>query len=181
MKERLNREEPDEAAIWEEVANSIPGGLREWGGDRKLRRLIEHASEWEHVHIGSEALTGRKPLPPPPAPFLVLGEVSVTASARHHFQVTPGGGSTVPGRSVPYRSPTRRAARCPNPPRATLMAEREPEAWETNAAGAFATVGEVAVGALGADRFLVAWPGGEREVVRHDQATQLAHDLAADR
>jgi hypothetical protein len=55
----------------------------------------------------------------------------------------------------------------------------EPAAWETNATGPFLSVGEVAVFALGGDRFRIASPDGEREVAGFDQARKLAHELAA--
>ena len=42
--------------------------------------------------------------------------------------------------------------------------EREPAAWETNAAGPFPSVGEVGVHARGEDRFRLVSPAGEREV-----------------
>ena len=56
--------------------------------------------------------------------------------------------------------------------------DREPAAWETNAAGPFLTIGEVGVYALGQDRFRVVWPGGEREVEGYDEADRLAEQLA---
>jgi hypothetical protein len=69
--EATTANEPDEAAIWEEVVRAHklcarkPDQGKPWGGERKVRRLIEHAQEWEHRHLGSEAITDRKPLPPP--------------------------------------------------------------------------------------------------------------------
>jgi hypothetical protein len=63
--------EPDEAAIWEEVVRAHKLGSRKpagdrpaWGGERKVQHLVAHANEWEHRFPGSEAMTGRKPLPP---------------------------------------------------------------------------------------------------------------------
>jgi hypothetical protein len=56
--------------------------------------------------------------------------------------------------------------------------DREPAAWETNAAGQFLTIGEVAVYALGQDRFRLVWPDGEREVEGYEPAQRLAHELA---
>jgi hypothetical protein len=55
----------------------------------------------------------------------------------------------------------------------------EPEAWQTNAAGAFLMVGGVSVWALGEDRFRVESPNGSQEVEGIDRARQLAHQLAA--
>jgi len=54
---------------------------------------------------------------------------------------------------------------------------REP--WETNATGPFLSVGEVAVFALGGDRYRIVWPRGERQVEGFEQARSLAHELAA--
>jgi hypothetical protein len=56
--------------------------------------------------------------------------------------------------------------------------DREPAAWETNATGPFLSVGEVAVYALGEDRFRVESPEGEREVEEFDPARRLARELA---
>ena len=56
--------------------------------------------------------------------------------------------------------------------------DREPAAWETNAAGPFLGVGEVAVYALGEDRIWLVSPAGEREVEGFELARQLAHELA---
>lgn len=62
------------------------------------------------------------------------------------------------------------------------MRDREPEAWETNAAGPFLTLeraqGAVEVWALGADRFSVRAREREQVVVGFDSARQTAHDLA---
>ncbi len=55
----------------------------------------------------------------------------------------------------------------------------EPAASETNAAGPFLTIGEVAVHALGEQRFRLVTPHGEREVEGFEPARQLAHELAA--
>jgi hypothetical protein len=57
--------------------------------------------------------------------------------------------------------------------------EREPAACETNATGPFLTIGEVAVYALGHERFRLVWPGGEREGEGYSNAEQLADELAA--
>ena len=54
---------------------------------------------------------------------------------------------------------------------------REPAAWETNAPGAFLSVGEVGVYALGEYRFRLVWPDGEREVEGFETARRLAHEL----
>ena len=56
--------------------------------------------------------------------------------------------------------------------------EREPAAWETNAAGPFPSVGEVGVHARGEDRFRLVSPAGERQVEGFEPARQLAHELA---
>ena len=55
----------------------------------------------------------------------------------------------------------------------------EPAAWETNVAGTFLSLGEVAVYALGENRFRLVAPRGEREVEGFEPARQLAHELAA--
>jgi hypothetical protein len=69
--ERTISAEPDEAAIWEEVTRAHKLGSRTpvrgrpaWDGARKIQRFAAHANEWEHQFPGSEASTGRKPLPP---------------------------------------------------------------------------------------------------------------------
>jgi hypothetical protein len=54
----------------------------------------------------------------------------------------------------------------------------EPAAWETSAAGPFLSVGEVAVYALGEDRFRLIAPDGEREVEGFEPARQLAREIA---
>ena len=56
--------------------------------------------------------------------------------------------------------------------------DRQPAPWETNAPGAFLSIGEVDVYALGEDRFRVVRPEGEREIEGFSAARQLAHDLA---
>jgi hypothetical protein len=58
------------------------------------------------------------------------------------------------------------------------MEDRKPEAWQTNAAGPFLTVGSVSVWALGGDRFRVESPDGAREVEGIERARELAHQLA---
>jgi hypothetical protein len=52
--------------------------------------------------------------------------------------------------------------------------DREPEAWETNAAAPFLTIGEVSVRALGNDRFRIESPAGAEEVVGFDEAQRRA-------
>jgi hypothetical protein len=69
------------------------------------------------------------------------------------------------------------APRPPGPLRRAPM-DREPAAWETNATGPFLTIGEVAVYALGHDRFRLVWPDGKREVEGFDEARSHAHELA---
>jgi hypothetical protein len=59
---------------------------------------------------------------------------------------------------------------------------REPEPWETSAPGAFLSMQgarEVAVCALGADRFRVESPDGPQLVDGFDRAQELAHKLAS--
>jgi hypothetical protein len=58
------------------------------------------------------------------------------------------------------------------------MATPEPEAWQTNTAGPFLTIGDVAVWSLGKDRFRVQSPEREQLVEGHDQAVCRAHELA---
>ena len=57
--------------------------------------------------------------------------------------------------------------------------DREPEAWETSAAGPFLTIGEVAMWALGNDRFRIESPAGAEEVQGYEEAERRAHELAA--
>jgi hypothetical protein len=64
------------------------------------------------------------------------------------------------------------------------MPDREPQAWESSAAGPFVTMrrerGTVEVWALGEDRFSVRAPGRDEQiVVGHDTAMQAADALAA--
>jgi hypothetical protein len=59
--------------------------------------------------------------------------------------------------------------------------DREPAAWETNAARTFLSVGEASVSSLGGDRFVVESPSERRTVKGFDPARQLAHGLAAQR
>ena len=58
--------------------------------------------------------------------------------------------------------------------------EREPEAWETSAAGPFLTIGAVSVWALGNDRFRIESPAGDEEVVGFEEARRRARELADD-
>jgi hypothetical protein len=60
------------------------------------------------------------------------------------------------------------------------MEDRKPEAWMTNAPGAFLSVGDTAVWTLGGDRFRIETPHGAREVDGFDRARELAHELARD-
>jgi hypothetical protein len=57
--------------------------------------------------------------------------------------------------------------------------DREPEAWETSAAGPFLTIGKVSVRALGEQRFRVVAPDDSREVEGFASARELAHRLAS--
>jgi hypothetical protein len=62
------------------------------------------------------------------------------------------------------------------------MHDREPAAWETNAAGPFLMLerprGVVAVWALGADRFSIEAPERMQVVASFDAARVTAHTLA---
>lgn len=62
------------------------------------------------------------------------------------------------------------------------MADRDPDAWQTSAAGPFLTLererGSVEVWALGDDRFVVLAPELEREVDGFEEAREAAHELA---
>ncbi len=59
--------EPDEAAIWEEVARTARlrsrGGHGDWGGEVKIKRLLKDIKTFEYQHPGMEDVTGRRPLP----------------------------------------------------------------------------------------------------------------------
>ncbi len=59
---------------------------------------------------------------------------------------------------------------------------RDPEPWESSAAGPFLTIdsprGAVAVQSLGAERFRVSAPDHEQEVVGFEEARSAAHELA---
>jgi hypothetical protein len=59
---------------------------------------------------------------------------------------------------------------------------REPEAWESSAAGPFLTIdsphGEVSVRSLGQELFQVSAPDHEQEVVGFAEARATAHELA---
>ena len=57
--------------------------------------------------------------------------------------------------------------------------DREPEAWETSAAGPFLTIGEVSMWALGNDRFRIESPAGAEEVQGYEEAERRADELAA--
>lgn len=54
----------------------------------------------------------------------------------------------------------------------------EPEAWQTNAAGAFLVVGDVGIWSLGGDRFRIQSPAGPEEVEGFAEAQRRAHELA---
>jgi hypothetical protein len=56
--------------------------------------------------------------------------------------------------------------------------DRAPAAWETGAAGAFLTLGEVEVWALGEQRFRVVSPNGSEEVEGFEQARERSRELA---
>ncbi len=56
------------------------------------------------------------------------------------------------------------------------MPELEP--WQTNAPGAFLTIGEVAVWALGDQRFRVESRSGDEVVEGFQEARQRGHELA---
>ena len=56
--------------------------------------------------------------------------------------------------------------------------DRQPEPWQTNAAGPFLTIGEVEVWALDEQRFRVVAHEGEHDVEGFAEAQQLAHELA---
>jgi hypothetical protein len=58
--------------------------------------------------------------------------------------------------------------------------DRKPEPWMTNAPGAFLSVGDASVWALGGDRFRIEAPDGAREVEGFERARKLAHELARD-
>lgn len=56
--------------------------------------------------------------------------------------------------------------------------DREPEAWQTNAAGAFLVVGDVGIWSLGDDRFRLQSPAGSEEVEGFAEARTRARELA---
>jgi hypothetical protein len=55
---------------------------------------------------------------------------------------------------------------------------REPEPWQTNAPGRFATIGDVSIWSLGEQRFRVQSPLGDEEVEGFEEARRRAHELA---
>lgn len=61
-------------------------------------------------------------------------------------------------------------------------ADREREPWEVTRPGAFLTLatakGNVALQALGGDRYLLTGPGNEREIRGFDEARAAARSLA---
>lgn len=58
------------------------------------------------------------------------------------------------------------------------MATEDPDAWPTNAAGPFITIGEVEVWALSEQRFRIVSPISEVDVEGFKEARQRARDLA---
>lgn len=60
--------------------------------------------------------------------------------------------------------------------------DREREPWEVTRPGAFLTIttarGDVALQAVGVDRYLLTGPGHEQEIVGFDEARGAAHALA---
>jgi hypothetical protein len=62
------------------------------------------------------------------------------------------------------------------------MRDREPQAWESSAAGPFLTLerehGTVEVWSLGRDRYAVKAPDSEQVVVGFNAARETAHALA---
>ena len=56
--------------------------------------------------------------------------------------------------------------------------DREPEPWESSAAGPFLTIGDVSVWALGNERFRIESPAGPEEVEGFDEAQRRAQELA---
>jgi hypothetical protein len=55
---------------------------------------------------------------------------------------------------------------------------RKPDPWQTNAPGAFLTIGDVSVWALGDQRFRVQSLSGDEEIEGWAEARRRAHDLA---
>jgi hypothetical protein len=60
-----------------------------------------------------------------------------------------------------------------------MAVKPEPEPWQTNQPGAFLTIADVSVWALGDQRFRVVLGEDSREVDGFQHARQLAHELAA--
>ena len=56
--------------------------------------------------------------------------------------------------------------------------EREPEAWETSAAGPFLTIGDVSVWSRGNERFRIESPAGDEEAEGFEEARRRAHEVA---
>ena len=60
-----------------------------------------------------------------------------------------------------------------------MAVKPEPEPWQTNAPGAFLTIGDVSVvWTLGEQRFRVVSPDGDEEVEGFAEARRLARQLA---
>lgn len=60
VRKRFRRLPPDEAAIAEEIA-SLYSRSQTRAVERHMERLFREANLYEYAHIGSEAVTGRKP------------------------------------------------------------------------------------------------------------------------
>lgn len=60
-----------------------------------------------------------------------------------------------------------------------MAEQRQPEAWESSAPGAFLTVGDVGVWARGGERFTVAAADHEEQVTGFGEARARARELAA--
>jgi hypothetical protein len=54
----------------------------------------------------------------------------------------------------------------------------QPEAWQTNAPGPFATIGDVSIWSLGDQRFRVQSPAGDEKIEGFAEARRRAHELA---
>jgi hypothetical protein len=62
------------------------------------------------------------------------------------------------------------------------MPDRKPEPWESGASAPFLWIetaqGNVAVWALGSERFTVRAPDGERQITGFEEARRTAHEVA---
>jgi hypothetical protein len=56
--------------------------------------------------------------------------------------------------------------------------DREPEAWQTDAAGPFITIGELSVWAIGDHLFRIESPAGIEQVARFQKARLRARERA---